>query len=471
MKKYIVSIVLCLVLIGALGGLYVLSRSNQEDPVPTESANTQISLLNKTKNDVTQLTITREDDEVTYNRAEDGKWSMSDVDAPVENAMVTDITNNICTLYALEIVDDAVEDLAGYGLAPAVATLRVTFADGSTETVRLGARTAARDFYYMMVEGDSSLYLISNTSGARFNRTREDMLNRTMLSVQADAIQHVVIKNKGEEILEAYADLSLYDPETGIHQLVTMKPVVGRKVFPNMFQAMVADVLGAVTLGNCIASITPESLTQYGFDTPLFEIVMENMDASYHLTVGRTFGEENDKAYAIYGDIPYIFEISAVPIKEVVTLTAFDFMEKIVSYFVVDDVAQIKLDSDTLDRHYVIDLAHEHVDAVGLQVAEHNIITAQVDGQYVPERAFRDTYVALILITYDSTIPSFAPSGEPAVTVAFTMNNGEPGVVDKYYDYDSHFYAIDKGTAGCFLVNKAYVQAVLDAVDKLKAGE
>jgi len=469
MKKYIVSIVACIVLIGALGGLYMLNRSRQTPEEAPVETNAQIPLLDRVKSDAKTLEIVRAEDTVTYQRGEDGTWQMSDVDAPLEQALVTDIADYISALYALEKVEDATEDLSGYGLAPAVATLTVTYANGTAETVRLGARTPARDYYYMMVDGDPSLYLISNTSGARFSRTRNDMLNRTMLAVQTDALLHILIAKNGETMLEAFANESLYNPETQANRLFTVEPVFGREIYVNMFQAKVPDILAAVTLGACVAEATPENLTEYGFDAPMYDITMENRENSYRLIVGKAFGEANEKAYAMYAGIPYIFEIMSGPIMAVSNLTAFDFIDKFVSLYMLDYVDNITIDSFDLNRRYEMEIAHKHVEAVGQQIAEHDEVTAHIDGLFVPENSFRDMYTAIMLITYDETVAEFTPnSDEPVLSVAFTFNDGTEKVVDTYYDYDSAFYIIDKGSQGVFLVNKAYVKTMLDAVEETK---
>ena len=470
MKKYIISIVSCVVLLGALAGLYVLNRSRQAAVEPPAEPSKQVSLLNRVKSEVTSLTIMHEDDIVTYTRT-DGVWAMTDVDAPVEQAFITDISDNICTLSALEKVEGDTSALSGYGLDPAASAMTVTFADGSSETVRLGARTASRDAYYLMVDGDSSLYLVSNTMGARFSRTRADMLNRTMLTIQAEALEHIQIAKNGETMLDAYVDAAYYDAATGMQRLFTLEPVFGREVYVSMFQSKVADVLAAVSLGSCVGYASEENLLAYGFETPQYDIIMENSAHRYRLTVGSTFGEENNKAYAMYEGLPYIFEIAYAPIEIVSGLTAFDFMDKFVSFYILDFVDEIVIDSKDNRKRYDIKVAHEHVEAVGQQIAEHDAVTAVVDGQGVQEKAFRDMYTALLLITYDSLLADYTPAGEPQMTITFTLNDGRGVATDKYYEYDANFYAVDKGEHGVFVVNKQYVRDVLSALEDLKAGK
>ena len=477
MKKYIFSIAACVLLLGGLIAYYVFTQApdNPEDTDPTAETNS-LTLLDRESSDVLSFEISRPDEQTTYFLGENGTWAMDSMAAPVDHDLIKDTLTGICTLTAAEKANDALSNPSEYGFEPSAASITVNFFDNTSATVHLGGRTPDKSYYYMMLDGDPALYLIHNALGAQLNRSMGDLLDRSMLYIEsADALTYIHIQAEGRQTVEAAAVLNSYDPAiqpTEAYQIYTSSPVSGKILHTSAFEQKVITPLMTITLGALVAEATPANLTAYGFDNPTYDVTLAHHEEVYHLTVGNFFGDTDEAAYAVYEGIPYIFEIDSAPLKTLLLkLTAFDFMDSLVSVHNIDNVSRVTV-IGAGDRTYDFELEHTFIKGDGVSVADYDQITPTLNGTLMPERDFRDLYATIILIAYDSTLSDdeFTPEGDPALTITYEMADGTGPYVDTYYDYDVNFYAIDKGELGAFLVGKPYVRTVLDSLGTTKAG-
>jgi len=472
MKKYIFSIAACILLLGGLLGFYFINKDRQGDP-PPEPTPTDIALLTRSASDAVSFELEKPDGHMTYVRNEDGSWSMRDVAAPLSQSLMRGIIDSICALSVAEKAEDALNNAPEYGFEPPSSSLTVHFKDGSSETIHIGSRTPDNNFHYIMLDGDPALYLIRYTMGALFNLHATDLLDRGLPAIEsADSLTHILIQTPNQLPIEAFADLDSYDPSmqsAELYQIYMTSPVDGKRLHTNSFMTKVLSPLSAIALGSYVAEATSDNLAAYGFGSPAYDITLENNSTLYRLVVGNFFGDTNEFAYATYIDLPYIFEIDAAPIKELARLTAFDFMDSLVSVFNIDYVDSISIEPSS-GQTFEFTLTHTFVQGNGLTVADHNQIAATLNGKSMSERDFRAMYANILLISYNATLNEYTPSSDPALTVTFKMTDGTGSFTDVYYDYDVNFYAINKEGLGAFLVNKAYVHTVLDALNTAESG-
>lgn len=68
----------------------------------------------------------------------------------------------VCSLQAAEY-HDAYESLDNYGLDTPQKVVYLTFSDGAKVKIQLGDYNDMVGYYYLMVEGDTNLYLVDGT--------------------------------------------------------------------------------------------------------------------------------------------------------------------------------------------------------------------------------------------------------------------------------------------------------------------
>ena len=481
MKKYLVSILTCIVLLGGLGGLYIYNNARQAAleaaTTPTPYEPISITLNDLDRGSLRKLESVHKGVQMTFLRDENDRWIMEGYeDVPLVQSAVRDIANGLCGVFAVEKLFEEAEDLAGFGLAPEQTRHTITLQDGTQATMRLGSMTSARDYYYMMLDDDPALYLIYKVTGDRFSKTMDELIDKTMAEVDPANVTHVSIQARGNALIQADLKTPEMLENTNQDALVAMStlqmvsPVQGKEMYLMSLNSLVMEPLANVVLEGMVCEATEANLSAHGLDDPAFELVVEGDGYRYHLTIGNDVDANGTRAYAVYEGLPFIYEISLAAIKPMYEITAFKLMDRFVSLMFIDRVDEIIIQSNEKSLRHEVALNHSLVPSETEGEAPKDIIEPEVNGQAVQESAFRTFYQVVIGMAYDSLLEEYEPSGRPALVITYKLNDGSVDVVDEYYDYDAHFYAIVKGETGAFLINKQYVDAMLGSVDELLAG-
>jgi hypothetical protein len=101
------------------------------------------------------------------------------------------------------------------------------------------------------------------------------------------------------------------------------------------------------------------------------------------------------------------------------------------------------------------------------------VIAPTVNGKTVQDEAFKNFYQLVIGLSYDTALPEpFSKSGDPEVTVIYTLNTGAQNIEVNFYTYNKDFYAaeLDKGQIQ-FVVARQYVDNMIASVPDLLAGK
>ena len=111
---------------------------------------------------VVAFSYTYEEESNSFTKTED-VWSYdADATFDVDERIVEDMLSDVAYLTA-EDYFDAYETIDNYGLDAPQMTVSMTFADGSTVKLMLGDYNDIVGTYYLMVEGNSNLYVVDST--------------------------------------------------------------------------------------------------------------------------------------------------------------------------------------------------------------------------------------------------------------------------------------------------------------------
>lgn len=101
---------------------------------------------------------------VTYSYTKvDGEWLYDGNDTlDMDESMITSLLTTAGNLLGEDMITEY-ESLDTYGLVTPVKTVTITLADGTQITMKLGDYNDIVGFYYLMVDGDSNLYLVDST--------------------------------------------------------------------------------------------------------------------------------------------------------------------------------------------------------------------------------------------------------------------------------------------------------------------
>lgn len=175
MKKQKIQILILLVLcIVCVGGYFIIRNHTFE----TEEETVSVDVTNFNKDDVTELIVSGDHD--VHLVKTDDTWTESSLpDETISESTVNMLLNEIDNITTDETVVEAPEDLSEYGLDEPFRTITAVLSDGSQVVIYAGNKSDLLSEYYIKVEGDDNVYLVSSYIVTDFDKTTEDFIEET----------------------------------------------------------------------------------------------------------------------------------------------------------------------------------------------------------------------------------------------------------------------------------------------------
>ena len=204
-KKY--AILLSIIIILAVILVLTLFLKNRGYSLPTlkaiDSGITEIK-INRGTNETSSIII----------KLEDGKWTVNEK-YKADSDIVASMTNALNSIQPVEIIsrgDAEAEDREKYRLLDDE-TINVIAMDGSSKEVRnirFGMKSTLGDNVYSQIDKDKNIYLLGNLSSNPkdiFDKSEDDIINKTISSVRNDSINKIIISyNNRDYTLEKSED-------------------------------------------------------------------------------------------------------------------------------------------------------------------------------------------------------------------------------------------------------------------------
>ena len=204
-KKY--AILSSIIIILAVILVLTLFLKNRGYSLPTlkaiDSGITEIK-INRGTNETSSIII----------KLEDGKWTVNEK-YKADSDIVASMTNALNSIQPVEIIsrgDAEAEDREKYRLLDDE-TINVIAMDGSSKEVRnirFGMKSTLGDNVYSQIDKDKNIYLLGNLSSNPkdiFDKSEDDIINKTISSVRNDSINKIIISyNNRDYTLEKSED-------------------------------------------------------------------------------------------------------------------------------------------------------------------------------------------------------------------------------------------------------------------------
>ena len=204
-KKY--AILSSIIIILAVILVLTLFLKNRGYSLPTlkaiDSGITEIK-INRGTNETSSIII----------KLEDGKWTVNEK-YKADSYIVASMTNALNSIQPVEIIsrgDAEAEDREKYRLLDDE-TINVVAIDGSSKEVRnirFGMKSTLGDNVYSQIDKDKNIYLLGNLSSNPkdiFDKSEDDIINKTISSVRNDSINKIIISyNNRDYTLEKSED-------------------------------------------------------------------------------------------------------------------------------------------------------------------------------------------------------------------------------------------------------------------------
>ena len=490
MKKQLRTVIIAVVLFGALFAAYLLAQdynrkkellASQEETHAEETVN--LKLLERQKDDLVSVSFLIGDDTMvflpvvtessSYNRIE---WVIEGYeDLDIEKTTLDSMVTPVYYFSPIEQLDPTDDNLAEFGLENPSVTVTGHYADGSTETVYLGKSAPGGDYFYAKLEGTPGVYLLYDITGKRFFNRVNDLVKMNIPGVYLDSLIYAYFYQRDVYELEVGYDGTDEEMEQDLERygmvlLSLIKPYPGRDLYFSSLQAAVLEKVESITLSD-VVEVYPEDLSIYGLDDP--EIIMHLIDGEldeYHIFIGNDASETH--SYVMLASRPVVYTVQKDLISMLYNVNILKLVEKFVALVNIVTVDKIEIESTDFGRSHEIYMNHDIFTKEDDPDYEEEIMSPEIDGKFFEEPPFKTFYQSLIALAYDVEIFGYEIKDEPAFTVRYILNDGKPDVITRYYPYNNDFYAVQRDDHPVqFIVSKRSVATMFNTMDRLFRGE
>jgi hypothetical protein len=157
-----------------------------------EATRQQELLLHFAADEVTEVTIQRPTETITAVKRE-GHWQLTaPFSTPGDGQKYRELIRHLATLRYQRLVEERPETLAPFGLETPTVTLHVRVdAQTPPHVLRLGEKSPTGNGYYVHVEGQPAVYLVSTTTGDVLTPSLYDLRDKTVMAFDPADVQAV----------------------------------------------------------------------------------------------------------------------------------------------------------------------------------------------------------------------------------------------------------------------------------------
>jgi hypothetical protein len=437
-----------------------------------------LTLFDVKSSDLTSVEIKNGDDE-TKLKKENGKWSLADSDAPLDNDKVTKLLKQLAPLKAQTLVNSKTDSssLDDYGLNSPEISISISSGDKSVN-VSLGNYDKKSGVYVMDEKDRNKVFLFSKEF-----YTAADIRSNDLIQVEAFPKMYmenglsIVVKKDGKEVVHAERDTSEeseYSRYRGWHMVVPYEGYAGS--WQNI-RAYFAK-FNYMKFSKCWDySPSEDDLKKYGLDVPEYEADLKYTDddgKEYHidLLVGKEASKGNYYAKNADSDpvwiLPDTFIKSFMDIEP--SISAADIflttdLSKDQKFILRDGNESIEYTFDRTEKdNAVIPTPNPNVVVIetpdpGQYEYDFNV---SCDGKDIDGKKFIDTYQKIKDIKAVGEIDDSKIEGpdETIYSMSVTDDNGSTHTAD-FLNYDGvNFYRVRVDGKMFFLANKPDVDSL-----------
>lgn len=288
-KRILIGLASALVLsLGAYGGVSVY-KNVQDKNIQLEEDKKNLLSLNE--NDVEGLKIHNQSGDYEFKLTGNSQWSMvtgSSISA--SDYTLTAIAATMCDLKADSILKKVPDEssLSKYGLDDPL-EITVIMTDSTEHTVRIGDQLKDKDMYYLMVDSDDSVFIVSNDYVQRLMAQKDDLKNKYIFDVSStDSIDYLRYVKDSEVIYDIKKDSDGQWKMSAPYEWATVNGANVKSLLSELIRASSTTFIEE----------DPQDLSQYGLDNPSYEIEVSGSGKSASFVFGNYYDDEKQFIYA-----------------------------------------------------------------------------------------------------------------------------------------------------------------------------
>lgn len=437
MKKW--GIVISFLLIFAILGTayFLLTRPQTPESQPEATEKPSVPVLSYAPEEVLQIDIQRKDENLSFVRGEKTWHVKNKPDIEILAVRVESLCVSAATLSADSLIAGDAMDLQTYGLKTPQAKVVLTFMNGKTQTILLGDPSPTNNGYYVCLDGERAVYLLSAGTANQFLSPLTDYRILTVTALGSDDIREISITKSGKTFTLSYTDKEEGDTLSSAWRI---KNPVNKNADDALVQEKILTPVCNLTALDVVAD-SAENLRQYGFNGD--KVVIRTANETIRLSVGKAEGKD----YVTLEGKPtvYLMAKSALSFMDV---TSFDVLERMTNLVSIESVESIDINLPGISATMEVQFSGEEMKYF-------------VDGKPAEEEAFKQMYVELIALEVDGevTVPLEESGRKPEATIVFALAEGSTTTL-AYYPYDEFNYAVYENGECTFYIKKTKLTAL-----------
>lgn len=464
-KRRLYSLLALCLAIGILSGAYFLlkDRFTEEEP---EDETPAISITSFSSEDIVNIKLSRRDGDILFERKEEGWDILEPYSVKLLESRVDRYGEIMSSLEAMDIVVENPDDLEPYGLKDPTVKSEVKLKDDTFVTVLVGKQTATGDSYYLMKEGDSTVYIVNKADGDALTWELSDFRDRALAKIEYERdlmlfsmsskdMREVEIRRKDEED----QDPDLVEFNMGLLEIT--KPyntVMGVDVVEF---GPILEAIPTLTIEDFVDDF-PEDISQYGLDDPSGRIVIKDRKNTLELILGDKTDDDKRYFQVAGSDAVYTMLDSKLDFMDI---EPFDLVQKFALMVNIKDVDKIVVENKGVS--HTLTLEREVLSPSTDDEEEEELVTYRADDRIVQEKAFKRFYQMLVSLSVDVE-KTVEPKEDADVAVTFHLNKGkEREIRVEYVPYDRDFYSFVRDGNSDFLIARSSVEQMLEELEML----
>jgi len=395
---------------------------------------------------------------------QEGRWVVYGAEGiMLENLMAGSLVTNIINLRA-ETIDIPELNLAELGLDETRRTIIVnaTNTEGVPEgdfIIHLGGMTVTGEYFYLMIEGDSEIYLVSANVGNFLNVSLTDLRSRRLPVIHTPGVQYVFISERDRPVIELRmndeaTNLDIWRDTLGFNMLIFERPFrTPRGAYISRIEEEILIPITYMRIKDFIDD-APADYSIFGLDNPFMRIMVscETEDGLRIVDLGLEFGNftEDGDVYFRLTNSPNVYTMSREFLNPLIGLDAFELADKFV--FISD--------SQITDRVEIT--AGGRLATIGIYRVEDGQDTYTFNGSAISTERFRELYQHISGISADYLLADDVVRGELAASITYFV--GDRFYTVRYFEYTEGFLAAEVFGVLEFAVHRSSVDRMIRAV-------
>ena len=459
---------------------FALNPKKDSDTLADQSyADEGILLWEYTEEQFEKIHVENAGDSFDIVPSTDGEFEIRELEQIPRNSLSYHSVSSLEYFEASGLVDENPENLSIFGLDNPTATLEISFSDGTSKTLLVGAPAPSIATVYIKLLDSPEVYIADEAYIILATKTKKDFISLNVTGVSDDPanidVKKIVYSGQNREediVVESSAEVNeTIGVSTG---LVITSPFV-QDVHGDMVQTI--DQGAVILKASGVEEIFPseEFLEECGFTNSPYTMYVEYVhmktaqnenkilyeNGDYKILVGSSI-ENSDDYYVMREGIPVVYRVEAQNIPWI-SFTAAEISSNIQFMSPIEEVASVNV--KTTEKEYEFQIQMQDFDDG--RISDNDGIVTTENGKELDGEQFRNLY-HLLMRGFGEQLLSDVPQNDVPLEVTYSfVDRLRENVIVQFVPVDEGTCAISVNGLELYTVRSSYVIAVMTACENI----